>query len=855
MKKMLACAAILSLLSSLPAQEKKAEAPLPPLNTYKVHLVGYSHIDLSWLWRKEETIKLVIPHTFTSVLSLMEEFPGFHFTMSQGQIYQWTRNFHPDLYHRIQEMTAKGNWEPISGWVENDCNLPGGESFIRQFLYGVREIKKDFGKRTWIAICPDSFGYNGNMPQLLRHSGFYHFYTSKLNWNDTNPFPCRLFWWKGIDGTKVLTLQSVGGYGEKIREKRVLDLIKQHRDHHPWIKDVMVVYGVGDHGGGPTRTDLQNAVALMKKPGYPKLEFSSVENYFRSVVGEGKEAIDKLPQLEGELYLEYHRGTYTSQEMIKRFNMESEEALLSAEKLCSVGMLFGGPWPVTDFRKSWKRHLLNQMHDILPGSSIKPVYDDVQADYLLNFQAAARARKAAMTVVGRRIPKVPGEATLVFWNPLSWGRRALVHIRLPRKLACEKGPWVLQGEGLEEPLACQPSLLERDTLVALVDVPPMGLRALGLARGEGTVPGPPLSVGEYFLDNGLVRVEIDPATGRISRVLDLRNHKDLLAPGKQAGYQFFDDKPKHYDAWNLGLTFLADLDKPESVEIVEKGPVVATIRTVHRWSNSKFVTFFRLVKGDPKVRIRCVLDWLESRKLVKFAFPLSVDPKEATYEIAFGALDRSTRRETSWEKARYEVSGLAFADMSKDGYGAGILTHGRHGFDALHNVLRVSLVKAPISPDPTADRHRHDLRLALVPHSGDWRKAEMANLSREWNWPVRTFFAPKVRCAAEALPPRVSFYSVTPRRVILEAVKRAEDRPTFILRLFESTGLPARDTVIRLPRKCVKWRFVNGLEEPRNPDPYGWGGDGNLGKWREGAGREIRLDFRPFQIRTLEVEF
>jgi len=855
MKKTLFAAAILSFLSPLSAQEAGGKKELPPLSSYKVHLVGYSHIDLSWLWRKEETIKLVIPHTFTSVLSLMKEFPGFHFTMSQGQIYEWTRTYHPHLFDEIRKMVSRGNWEPISGWVENDCNLPGGESFIRQFMYGVREIKKDFGKRTWIAICPDSFGYNGNMPQLLRHSGFYHFYTSKLNWNDTNPFPYRLFWWKGIDGTKVLTLQSVGGYGEKIREKRILDLIRQHRDHHPWIKDVMVVYGVGDHGGGPTRTDLENAVALMKKPGYPKLEFSSVEDYFRSVVGEGKEAVDRLPTMEGELYLEYHRGTYTSQEMIKRFNMESEEALLSAEKLCSIGMLYDGPWPLADFRKAWKRHLLNQMHDILPGSSIKPVYDDVQADYLLNFRAAARARKAALTVLGRRFPRAPGEADLVFWNPLSWGRKALVRIRLPRKLACRKGPWVLLGKGLKAPLACQPSLLERDTLVTILELPPTGFRVLGLARGEGSVPGPPLSVGEYFLDNGLVRVEIDPSTGRISRVRDLRNGKEVLAPGRQAGYQFFDDKPKHYDAWNLGLTFLCDLDRPESVEVVENGPVVATIRTVYRHSNSKFVTFVRLVKGDPKVRIRCVIDWLENRKLVKFAFPLSVDPDKATYEIAFGALDRSTRRETPWEKARYEVSGLAFADMSKDGFGAGVLTHGRHGFDALEGVLRVSLLKAPSSPDPTADRHRHDLALALVPHRGTWKDAEMANLSREWNWPALCFFAPGPRCPDGAFPAEISFYSVTPRRVIMEAVKRAEDRPTFILRLFESTGVEARNTVIRLPRKCARWRLVNGLEEPGNPDPYGREGGGELGKWRKGGSREIRLDFRPFQIRTVEVEF
>ncbi len=855
-KKMMSALVSLVFFAGVGFPQNGESKPAVPteIKSYTVHLVGYSHIDLAWLWRKEETIHLVLPRTFSSVLKLMEEFPGFKFTMSQGQLYEWARNFHPDIFNRIRQRAGQGLWEPISGWVENDCNLPGGESFVRQFLYGVKEIRRDFGKRTWIAICPDSFGYNGNMPQLLYHCGFRHFYTQKLHWNDTNEFPYRLFWWKGIDGTRILTLQSVGSYVEKIREKNIIRLIKEHRAHHPWIRNVMVVYGVGDHGGGPTRKDLENAVMLMKRKDFPKLKFSTVENYFRSVMGEGRDAVSRLPEMEGELYLEYHRGTYTSQELTKRFNLESETALVTAEKLCSIAFLYGESWPGREFSEAWKRHLLNQMHDILPGSGIKEVYDDAQKDYLANFVAARKVCRKAMRRLSALFPNVPGRR-LVLFNSLSWERNALVELRLPEGVYNERGNFMLQGEGLKEPIPCQRSAMDRNTIVFRIKLPPMGFRTVGLVKGSsGGIPKKDVVPGIYTIENDLVKVTVDARTGRISSITDKRTGWEVLKNGGQAGYQFFDDKPKHYDAWNLGLRYICDIEKPESVEIVEAGPVRKTIKTVHRYSESKFVTYISVVEGDPKVYIRCIVDWLERRKLLKFAFPMSIDPDVATYEIAFGALQRSTRRRTSWEKARYEVSGLAFADLTEDGKGAAILTHGRHGFDAKDGVLRVSLLKAPVSPDPTADKHRHDLRIALLPHKGDWRDAALGCESREWNHPVLTFFVKARAGERMKLGSYVSFFSVEPKSVILETVKKAEERNSLILRLFESTGRPARGVVVHVPGIPARWRLVNGLEEPRDPDPYGEGNVQGIGKWHKGAARGIRLDFKPFQIRTIEVE-
>lgn len=781
---------------------------------YHVRAVGYSHIDLAWLWRWEESVQ-VTKETFQAAIDFYDEFPDFRFSQSQSHAYRWIEERYPKLFAAIRREVATGRWEIVGGTnVELDCNLPGAESHIRQLLYGRRWFQKTFGKDVRIGWCPDSFGYNGNLPQILKKAGVDYFVTAKISWNDTNDFPHNCFWWEAPDGSRVLAFLPMGGYTFNMDGEKLLGHIAR-LEKQCGVKKVMSVYGVGNHGGGPTRAEIQRAKALAEHDFYPKVEFSTALDYFESLDDADRA---KLPTWKDELYLEYHRGTYTTHAAVKKANRQGECGLMTAEKLAVFAEQVapeldrdGEPvpdhYPRRRLGAAWDLLLFNQMHDILPGSSITPVYRDAKKDYDKMFAAIRRTQRNAMHRIADTTKRW---GTMLVFNPVSWARSGVVS--LPTQL--DIGDlWLSDDAG--NPCAAQVVGLDGESRLVFVahDVPAHGHRAYRILQEPPTkVREQGVTATRTRLENEHLAVTLDPKTGCIASLVHKATGRDAIAKGAQANeLQFLEDKPKQYDAWNLGFTGKEwRAGDARSIELVEPGPVRAVIRVKYAFlgptkkrrhptedfPSSFFTLDLILETGSPLLKVRMHADWWEDHVCAKVSFPLSVTPKTCVYDAPYCHIDRSTRRETDWEKARYEVSGQYWADMTEGDFGVAILNDSKYGYDALGNRIRLTLLRAPTSPDRTADRGEHETTWAIYPHAGDWRQSLTIRRGYELNHPMiahrierRDALRHLSRASASMTRPnRCSFLSVDADNVIVPVVKRHEDSPGVVVRLFEWRG-------------------------------------------------------------------
>ncbi len=789
---------------------------------YTIHAVANAHIDLAWLWRTSETVQIAA-NTFRSVLDNAAEFPDLVFAQSQAQAYVWVEQHDPKLFQRMQAAERNGNWEVVGGmWAEPDCNIPGGESWVRQFLLAQRYFRDRFGAEVWLGWNPDSFGYNWNMPQLYSKAGIRAFITQKIGWNDTTVFPHHLFWWEAPDGSRILTYFPTGSYVERLEPERLVDQLMRF-ERNTGLDEMLVLYGVGNHGGGPNREILQRARMLQEQPVFPNLVLGRARDFMAGLLDRD---LSSLPVWRDELYLENHRGTLTTQAKTKLGNRRGEGMLEVAEKAASIAFVMGGAYPVDHLSRAWELLLLNQFHDILPGSSITPVFRDAEADHDLVRKLAGRVIDESLSAMAERlaVPEDDWRAVLVF-NPLSWERGGPVTVTLPLQAPESLEVFDSKGTLLPSKVVASDDGLDRSVKFIASPVPSLGTAVFHLRPGIREVSTSFRHDG-FTIENRRLRVGVDPETGNIESIFDKEQGREVLAEGSLGNVvQLHENLPSYWDAWNIGYTGRSwTLDRADSIELIDNSPLALTIRVrksflglskanrapTEGFPSSFFTQEITLYADSPQLDLRLEVDWWEDHTLLKVAFPFAVDSDVATYEIPYASIERSTRRDTPAEKARFEVSVHRWADISGDGYGVSLLNDSKYGMDTLGSTMRLTGLTSALWPDPIADRGRQEMAYAVYPHPGSWREARTVELAQEMNVPL---VARMVEPQAGELSESESFFRVHGNGVVLTSIKRAEDGQGLVLRLVEYLGNEVAGWVT-VPRQIESAVEVDLLERP-----------------------------------------
>jgi alpha-mannosidase len=744
-----------------------------------IDLVGHSHIDAAWTWRWREG-RQVVDATWATVTKLMAKYPDMHFAASSAQYYAWLEKYDPELLARIQRLVREGRWDPVGGWwVESDANIPSGESLVRQALYGQRTYMRLFGKTSRVAWLPNTFGFAWSLPQILRKSGFDFFVTEEMRWNDTNAWPAKLnaFWWEGPDGSRIFT-DMIYSYDHDLSPPRLAKEFTVTRDSSA-SRRMLTVYGVGDHGGGPTMAMLERARNLRRMPAFPVVRDASPDSSLSRMRLDASDG----PVLRDELYLEYHRGVYTTHSDIKKRNRELEALLVAAEAASAIAPV---PYPRDSLRVAWERVLFNQFHDILPGTATDSVYGDAESDYVRAESIARRALDRALVAIADSLdtrPASEGGVPYVVFNPSGHPRTDVA--RIP----AGAGATAYDGNGESLPSAVRDSTLE----VLVPDVPALGASVIFVRSGEaraslltGSAQG--ANGGGPVLENDAMRVEIDPATGNIARLDDKLHGMSALKPGA-GGLVLIEDHPLLWDAWNID-----NLNGPRAWvdQDVRVGPVVRTplgqsIEVRRGRDSTQVVERYELRTGSDRLDIHFTIGWHESHRLLKLAVPLAFHIDSTRAEIPYASISRPTRPRTRRDSARFETPMQRWVDGSEHAYGVAVVNDSRYGYSASGDTIFVTLLRSPKSPDPSADMGTHDFDVAIVPHAGDWRAPEIHRAAASLNEPFIVAPVPahlgKRRSAG--------WITIEPSSVQLGAFKRAEGDDRFIVRLVESDGRPA----------------------------------------------------------------
>jgi len=843
--------------ASLRKAHKELEQLKPWLQQFTIRAVGNSHIDMAWLWPWTETVE-VVRNTFQSVLDLMREYPDFKFTMSSARTYEWMQEKYPDLFHQIEQRVKEGRWEIIGGmWVEPDLNMPAGESLVRQILVGKRYFQKNFGVDVKIGWNPDSFGYNWQLPQIYKKSGMDYFVTQKLLWaHEYTVFPYKLFWWQSPDGSRLLTYfphDYAGGIdADKLGEDLSVWMPSIYGKKLEDTPEMMHLYGVGDHGGGPTRTMLDHAEQL-KASGtvFPKFEFSFARDFFGDL--EKKLPTMQVPTWDGELYFAYHRGVFTTQAETKRRIRHAEESMLNAEKFASIAALYGRVYPRDDMELAWKNLLFDHFHDIMPGSGIPVNYLDAKRNLEDVTRVASEVTQGALREIAARVNTQADGVPVVVFNSLSWPRTEVIEAeaQLPgpaRQIQVVDS----SGKPAESQLLSMDAETHRAHFLLLSHTPAFGY-ATYFVQAAAAAPASRslLKASANSLENEFIRLKLDPRSGCMTSLFDKRSGAEALAPAEtETGgpknsacgnlLQTFVDKPKQWDAWNIDADFEDkhwDLDKADEVKLVENGPLRAVIRVKNHFQNSSFVRDIIMYADVPRVDVKMQAEWHEKHILLKVAFPLSAHNDKATFEIPFGSVERPTTRNTPAEKAQFEVPALRWADISDGKHGFSLLNDCKYGYDAKGNVLRLSLLRSPEWPDPHADEGRHEFTYSLYPHGGSWREALTVRQGYELNYKL---ISTQVAKHEGALPPEYSFVHTESENILITALKKAEDGDALILRFYEWAG-KGGDVTIQLPAGAQSATDANLMEKAGESLPI-----------MNGA---VTIPTKPYEIKTLKVEF
>ena len=874
---------------SLKTAHVRLEALKPLLQQATYHLTGNSHIDAAWLWPWTETVD-VVKRTFGTALQLMYEYPEYTYTQSAAAYNEWIADKYPEMNAEIARRIKEGRWEIVGGmWVEPDLNMPDGESLVRQLLVGKRWFKQQYGVDVRIGWNPDSFGYTWQLPQIYKKSGIDYFVTQKMSWCDTNQLPFKFFWWESPDGSKVLTYFPHDYANDNLNPVRLARDFTIAQKQATGLPGIMDLYGIGDHGGGPTRAILDEGFHW-EQPGHvtPKIEFGTAQSYFsaleKQIVADSPvwnyQTIAKgytpppaipgkvnIPTWKSELYFEYHRGVMTTQANHKRNMREAEVEVLNAEKWASLAWLYGREYPGKELTEDWKKVLFNQFHDLAAGSGIGVIYKDAQKDYDVVRWSSNEIETGALGTTVAKINtqvKVEKSVPIVVFNPLGWERSGEVIVSL--QLLDPKQDIHISDLCEPESLINQiePTILSREMKTGEVElkfvankVPALGYKTYRVGpawkpnawEATGCVKGyfwgfPQNGYLEYVLQDrpeGL-SVHINALNGCIKSIRNEKTKYEWLAVGGCGNeLQAFKDMPKDYDAWNVDSgTYNVPptvIEKADAVELVGND----AIRITRHWQNSKFVQTIRLV-GD-QIDIDNEIDWHESHVLLKAAFPLAASGPFATYEIPYGTIDRPTTRNNSWEQAQFEVPAMRWADLSGPGpdgkiHGLSILNQNKYGYDAVGNTLRLTLLRSPKWPDAEADMGHHHFHYALYPHAGTWKEALTVRHGYEYNYPLT---AVVTTAHPGSLPASHSFASVAPENVVLTAVKKAEDANGLIFRVYEWAG---KETTaeFHVPPGATSATVTNLMEQPQG-DPLPVTGD------------VVKAPIHPYEILTIRVDY
>lgn len=804
---------------------KAALDGMPKNSAVTVYATGHTHIDVSWLWRLKHTREKA-QRSFATVLRLMEEYPEYHFLQTQPQLYKFLKKDSPEIYEGIKQRVEEGRWEADGGmWLEADCNVTSGESLARQFLYGIRFIEEEFGKKCHFLWLPDVFGYSWALPQIMKLCGLDTFMTTKISWNQYNTVPNDLFRWRGIDGTEMLTYfvdvpspgMSVTGrgstYNGEITPETIIGTWRKFKNKD-LSREVLISYGHGDGGGGTTRSMIENIRAINRIPGMPNIKTANAQEFFEKI-HENVEKTDRyVPLWDGELYLEYHRGTYTSQARNKRNNRKMENALGQLEWLSVLSGLAGGTYQAERMHDCWETVLRDQFHDIIPGSSIHEVYEDTAKEYETLWNEVGNMQKEAADVLCRTADD-------------NWSLMRFADIDCKETVVI---PEDRDGIFTDEDGAVLPAQKISEGWLVETEIKPLSASVIRFAREKTQEPDSPfaLDLGKRCLDTPYYRIEWEEG-GAFTGLWDKENSRQVLK-GKGNILRIYEDKPMNYDAWDIDIYYTQKHEDIPACDIrcMEDGPLRMVIRFVYRYRASEIEQDMIVYADNRRIDFVTKADWHEDHRLLKTLFEVDIRATKASYDIQYGFVERPTHWNTSWDWARFEVCGHKWADLSESNYGVSLLNDCKYGYGIKDNVMGLSLQKSAKSPDTEADMGEHFFTYALLPHAGGLGE-ETFTQGILLNQPAL--------CIAGAVKEQVGrFIKKNSDAVKIDAVKQAEDGDGFVVHMHEITGGRASveitsDYPVRAYAAC------NLLEE------Y----DGKT------EGNTIHADFGPFEIKCFRI--
>lgn len=846
-----------------------------------IFVVPNSHIDTAWGWPVEETARDIIPDTYNRALNALRYSPNYKFSTSASQHYQYAKEYYPEMYEEIKEFVNKGQWNIVGGQVvEPDLNLSGGEALVRQSLHAQKFFRDEFGKPSKTGFVPDVFGFSAQMPQIMKKSGMENFVTTKLNWNDTNKLPTDIWWWQALDGSRVLFYKPMKDYtAQSISPSEANSILDRIKD--AGVNKGLLLYGSGDHGGGPNLTGSQNSYQAIERynqdPAYePTIKISTVDEYFENV---RQDDLSKVPVWEGEFYFEYHRGTYTSWARIKEGNRKSEILAEEAEKVDTLGkylgVLEGSPDKI---KTAWDKILVNQMHDILPGSSVPYQYDVTINQYELVKNILSEVKNYGLQAIAYKADTRTDEGVPVFvFNPLSWERSEFVETNLDFEDDIENIR-MFDDEGNELPV----TILRKNGNSATVrfmakNVPSIGFKVYkAVNASEPSDVQTTLSVvendNEYILENDFYKVVINLETGNIAHIYNKKDgNRDILNGEGNELHIYTDTGGSSWPAWdvvaselNKEPTYVLN-DTPDSIEIIENTPTKAVIRVKRNWSNSTFIQDITMYPDVDRIDVKMAVDWYETDRLLKVSFPISAIAYQATYETSYGSVERPTTRDDAYGRARFEVPGHKWADVTNEAdkaFGMSLLNDSKYGWDALllkdangnptSTRLRLTLLRSARTHSsgsewqPTSQRQvdqgHYEFTYSIYPHKGDWAEANTVRKAYELNYPMTAFQTDKHQ---GALGKNYSFISIDAPNTIITVVKGVWDEPNskdLILRMYEAHGKDKTTATITLPNKVKSAIEVNLLEEPMQE-----------AKAPKISANNVTVDFGKYEIKTLRV--
>jgi len=825
-----------------------------------VYSVGHTHIDVAWMWTLDVTKDKAV-RSFSTVIEYMKEYPDYIFMSSQPQLYKYVKDLAPEIYEQIKERIKEGRWEAEGAmFVEADCNLSSGESFIRQIYYGKKFFKEEFGKDSRILWLPDVFGYSAALPQIMQKCGIQYFMTTKISWNEFNKMPYDTFEWVGIDGSKILThfiptrdygMGKKEGSAETEHFTTYNGMLNPSQVKGAWQrysqkelnKEVLMSFGYGDGGGGPTEEMLEVQKRLQYSlPGCPLVKSDTANGFFEKLEATVK-SDPNLPKWVGELYLEYHRGTYTSMARNKKYNRRAEFALLNSEFLCTLtDFLFQTGYPQEILDDDWEILMRNQFHDILPGSSIEAVYEKSQEEYEKIFHSVNTmfAEKTKLLAEHVKAPK----GSLVVLNQNAFTAKGLLVMK-EAQVPFEDAVLVRN----EKEYQIQ-KMSDGNYLAKLEDIPSKGYATFEIAQAKEfsqakafpqtkANENPEVIIEKNHMETPYLILDID-GEGSFTRIFDKKAERELLKDGQKGNELItYEDRPHNFDAWDINHYYTQKawpIQNVTSMQVCENGPLRYGIRIEKSYLSSTVIQYIYCYPDRAGFDIRYEIDWKEKQILLRNYFPFDIHSQEATYEIQYGNVKRATHYNTSWDFAKFEVCAHKWIDFSEDDYGVSVLNDCKYGCNVHDGVIGLTLLKSAVYPNPSADKEKHEFTYSFLFHEGDFRKAGTIEQAYMLNNPLTAF---RKENEPGELNDSYSFVDCNAKNIIIESVKAAYEGDGIILRMYECFNR----------RTKVNLTFAEKLKTVYETDML----ENELYEINTSQEKQVCFEMKPYEIKTIKV--